>query len=152
MLRPVLVVLLSLVCVAQSGCASFRTHRADDLRRIAVNPEAHRGELWAFYGRVIDAREDSTGLTIQMIVEDSPQFPGTLLVAHFPARLDRAYVVRGDNVSVLGRIKARVRGTNAFGGVSEGVGMDAIAVNRAYLPKEEETYRAWESGTLFSSR
>lgn len=153
MLKPVVVVALLGVVFAQWGCSSFQTHAARDLRAIARNPEAHRGQMYAFYGRVIDASENATGLTLQMVVEDSPQIPGELLVAHFPARGTK--VARGDNAKVLGRITSRVRGPNAFGGVAEGVGMDAIAVRAAgggYLPSEEDSYRAWERGTLFTRR
>lgn len=152
-----LTALSAVALVALGACSTaYRTHSVDQLRVISRNPDAQTGTLYAFSGRAVQVREDRGGTAFQVVVgeyygEHSADF-GESVVFYFPAQ--GADIIKGDRVSVLGRVVTEVSGRNAFGGRTSAVGMTAIAVvgprKVVWLEHEGDTFREWEAGTLFA--
>lgn len=148
---------LALLLSSMVGCGPliYRTHPVEMLNQIERNPGAHLGELYAFKGRVIQARQSWGRLVFQMIVSDySTPYGGPSLVVRFTNT--KLPIARDHDVSVLGRITGKASGKNAFGGTVTAVSMDAVAVfdrtaeRVGWLGKEEELFQRWRSGELFA--
>lgn len=144
---------VAVVCVLSAlGCqAPFPVQDVTTLRQVTQNPDAHKGVMFAFRGRVIHSQFDSAGGTnVQVMVYDDaiPE----LVYVNYPFN-QPVQALNNDTVAVLGKVDGRVDGTNAFGGPTSGLRLDGVGFvgphEACSHPDYSVAYDMWKAGTLW---
>ena len=136
------------------GCMTtgYGTQSKQVAYQIKKNPDAYRGKLVAFEGRVISAREAQGITTLQMLVLNNPHtdIDGPSAIILFGGSVP---VFEQDNIKVLGRVLGSSTGTNMFGAPVTSVTIEGMAVQKSFTtytnPEHAATIEKWEKGELF---
>lgn len=130
---------------------SYPTHDVRVLREAKLDkPLPHYGRLLAFYGTVLDVRQDAEGTQVQLMVQQDSM--PELVCVTYPFN-DGVRAVANDKLSVLGKTEGLVEGINAFGGPTSGLKMEGVAYvgpnGGGCHPAYAAQFEMWKAGTLF---